>query len=93
VKNSGGLIALTALLLNSWNASNYLGQAGALEGMDQQRINDTWSATLYAGAALVAVIDSQVSRTARFSMGLAVAPLRTLLGGVIGGLSGVAAIY
>ncbi|MQU19499.1 hypothetical protein GHN41_24150, partial [Pseudomonas helleri] len=28
VKNSGGLIALTALLLNNWNASNYLGQAG-----------------------------------------------------------------
>lgn len=29
------------------------------EGMDQQRIYDTYS-TLYAGAALVAVIDSQV---------------------------------
>ena len=93
VKNSGGLIALTALLLNSWNASNYLTQAGELEGMDQQRVYDTASATLYAGAALVAVIDSQVSRNARFSMGLATAPLRTLLGSIIGGLSGVAAIY
>ncbi|MFJ7885191.1 toxin VasX [Pseudomonas sp. NPDC096917] len=92
VKNSGGLIALTALLLNSWNASNYLAQASELEGMDQQRIYDTWSAKLYAGAALVAVVDSQVSKTARFSIGLAAAPVRTLLGGIIGALSGVAAI-
>ena len=91
VKNSGGLIALTALLLNSWNASNYLGQAGVLEGMDQQRVYDTASATLYAGAALVAVIDSQVSKTAQFSIGFAAAPLRTLLGGVIGALSAMAA--
>ncbi|MEB0206493.1 hypothetical protein QN356_13565 [Pseudomonas sp. CCC3.1] len=92
VKNSGGLIALTALLLNSWNASNYLGQVEVLEGMDEQRIYDTASATLYTGAALVAVIDSQVSKTARFSIGLSVTPVRTLLGAIIGGLSTVAAL-
>lgn len=101
VKNSGGLIALTALLLNSWNASNYLGQAGVLEGMDQQRIYDTYSATLYAGAALVAVIDSQVRGGVK-DKAIALklpnntwvsVPVLTLFGGVIGGLSaGAAAI-
>ncbi|KQB53474.1 hypothetical protein AQS70_10130 [Pseudomonas endophytica] len=93
VKNSGGLVALSALLLNTWNASNYLGQAKMLEGMDQQRVYDTASATLYAGAALVAVIDSQFGKTAQFSIGRTRAPIRTLLGGVIGGLSGLAALY
>lgn len=99
VKNSGGLIALTALLLNSWNASNYLGQAGVLEGMDQQRIYDTYSATLYAGAALVAVIDSQVRGGVK-DKAIALklpnntwvsVPVLTLFGGVIGGLSAGAA--
>ena len=85
VKNSGGLIALTALLLNSWNASNYLVQAEVLEGMDQQRINDTWSATLYTGAALVAVINIQINKSAIFSFGRASAPVLTLLGAIIGG--------
>ena len=99
VKNSGGLIALTALLLNSWNASNYLGQAGVLEGMDQQRVYDTASATLYAGAALVAVIDNQVrggfkERAFIFKTlnnSWAAVPVLTLFGGVIGGLSAGAA--
>ena len=99
VKNSGGLIALTALLLNSWNASNYLGQAGVLEGMDQQRIYDTASATLYAGAALVAIIDSQVRGGVK-DKAIALklpnntwvsVPVLTLFGGVIGGLSAGAA--
>ncbi|MFP3516206.1 toxin VasX [Pseudomonas sp. SIMBA_077] len=100
VKNSGGLIALSALLLNIWNASNYLGQAEMLEGMDEQRIYDIASATLYAGAALVAVIDSQLRRgmkdrvfTFKFpNKHWAVAPVLTLLGGVIGGLSFLAAL-
>lgn len=99
VKNSGGLIALTALLLNSWNASNYLGQAGVLEELDQQRIYDTASATLYAGAALVAVIDSQVRGGVK-DKAIALklpnntwvsVPVLTLFGGVIGGLSAGAA--
>lgn len=91
VKNGGGLIALTVLLLNIWNASNYLGQAEMLEGMDEQRRYDTASATIYTGAALVAVIDSQVSKTAQFSIGKAMAPVRTFLGGIIGAISVVAA--
>ena len=99
VKNSGGLIALSALLLNTWNASNYLGQAGVLEGMDQQRVYDTASATLYAGAALVAVIDGQVRggmKSKAIILKLpnntwANAPVLTLFGGVIGGLSAGAA--
>lgn len=100
VKNSGGLIALTALLLNSWNASNYLGQAGVLEGMDQQRIYDTYSATLYAGAALVAVIDSQVRggvKDKAIALKLpnnswAAVPVLTFFGAVLGGLSTLAAL-
>lgn len=100
VKNSGGLIALTALLLNSWNASNYLGHAGVLEGMDQQRIYDTYSATLYAGAALVAVIDSQVRggvKDKAIALKLpnnswAAVPVLTFFGAVLGGLSTLAAL-
>ena len=35
------------------NANNYLSQAGALEGMDDQRVNDTVSASLYASDLLL----------------------------------------
>ena len=62
VQKSGGVIALAALLLNSWNAGRYLSQAQVLEGVDQQRQYETASATLYAAAALVAVIDAQVRK-------------------------------
>ncbi|WP_205941346.1 hypothetical protein, partial [Pseudomonas viridiflava] len=41
IQNSGGLVPLAVLLLNTWNARNYLNQAAALEGMDDQRVNDT----------------------------------------------------
>ena len=92
-------MALAALMLNSWNAKNYLSQAEVLEGMDRQRINDTWSATLYAGAALVAVIDSQMRSklTDRvFSLKLSPNkwtsfPALTMFGALIGGLSAGAA--
>lgn len=95
VNGGAGLVALVALLLNSWNASNYLAQAGVLEGVDDQRLYDTASATLYAGAALVAVIDSQlrnVFEIQQFKTHLSAAPALTLFGGVIGGLSFVAAL-
>ena len=100
VNGSAGLVALVALLLNSWNASNYLAQAGVLEGADDQRLYDTASATLYAGAALVAVIDSQLRRNApdrvfgiKFSNNRWVgAPVLTLFGGFIGALSFGAAV-
>jgi hypothetical protein len=99
VTNSGGVVPLAALLLNTLNASNYLSQAAAVRGMDSQRVNDTVSASLYAAAALVAVIDNQVRQGLRlttFSIKLpngwvGNAPTLTLFGGVIGGLSFVAA--
>lgn len=94
VANSGGVVPLAALLLNVLNAHNYLSQAGVLEGMDSRRVNDTVSATLYAAAALVAVVDSQVREgfgKDRFFIRLSAAPALTLFGGVIGGLSFVAA--
>ncbi|MDD2058552.1 hypothetical protein NPS58_14070 [Pseudomonas putida] len=94
VVNSGGVVPLAALLLNTLNANNYLSQAGALEGMDRQRVNDTASASLYAAAALVAVIDSQVRvglAKDRFHFLGSAAPTLTLFGAVIGGLSAYAA--
>ena len=95
VTDSGGVVPLAALLLNTLNASNYLSQAQALEKMDSQRINDTLSASLYASAALVAVIDVQVRKgwqIKEFGRGQAMAPTLTLFGGVIGALSTTAAI-
>ena len=95
VTNSGGVVPLAALLLNALNAGNQLGQIGTLEGMGSQRKNDTVSASLYAGAALVAVIDSQVRKGLginKFGKGKTMAPTLTLFGGVIGGLSAGAAL-
>ncbi|MEE4688673.1 toxin VasX [Pseudomonas alliivorans] len=95
IQNSGGLVPLVVLLLNSWNARNYLNQAAALEGMDDQRVNDTVSATLYLGAALVAVVDSQVRKSLgieSFGRTRAMTPTVTLFGGLIGGLSAAAAL-
>ncbi|WP_415264970.1 toxin VasX, partial [Pseudomonas serbica] len=94
VSNSGGVVPLAALLLNVLNAHNYLNEAGVLEGMGRRRVNDTVSASLYAGAALVAVVDNQVRKGLgkdRFLIRLSAAPTLTLFGGVIGGLSFVAA--
>ena len=94
VANSGGVVPLAALLLNVLNVHNYLSKAGVLEGMDSRRVNDTVSATLYAAAALVAVVDYQVRKGLgkdRFHFFGSAAPTLTLFGGVIGGLSFVAA--
>ncbi|MFL1528988.1 toxin VasX [Pseudomonas sp. O230] len=94
VANSGGVVPLAALMLNVLNAHNYLSKAGVLEGMDSRRVNDTVSATLYAAAALVAVVDNQVRKGVgkdRFFIRSSAAPALTLFGGVIGGLSFVAA--
>ncbi|MFW9084683.1 hypothetical protein ACOI7N_09000, partial [Pseudomonas sp. P2758] len=95
VADSGGVVPLAALLLNTLNASNYLSQAGTVEGMDAQRVNDTASASLYAAAALTAVIDSQVRNglgIKEIGRGRSMAPTLTLFGGVIGGLSFGAAV-
>lgn len=101
VQKSGGVIALAALLLNSWNANNYLSQAAVLEGMDEQRQYDTASATLYAGAALMAVIDVQVRKgfwskngigVDQVKLGKTSASTLTLFGAVIGFLAFNAAL-
>ena len=95
VSNSGGVVPLAALLLNVFNASNYLSQASTVEGMDSQRVNDTVSASLYTAAALTAVIDNQVRKGLgkdRFRYFGSAAPTLTLFGGVIGGLSFSAAL-
>ncbi|WP_238591859.1 toxin VasX [Pseudomonas abietaniphila] len=95
VTNSGGIVPLAALLLNIFNTHNYLNQGTAIEGMDNQRVNDTFSASLYAAAALVAVIDSQVRvglKKDRFFIRSSAAPTLTLFGGVIGALSFGAAL-
>ncbi|WP_283183437.1 toxin VasX [Pseudomonas svalbardensis] len=95
VANSGGVVPLAALLLNVLNAHNYLREAGVLEGMDSRRVNDAASATLYAAAALVAVVDSQVRKGIgkdRFFIRSSAAPTLTLFGGVIGGFSFAAAV-
>lgn len=100
VQNSGGLLPLAALLVNALNAESYLAQAHALERMDTQRRAETISATLYAGAALVAVVQNWVIvgkgigeiRAAPFGNSSFIAPTLTLFGGFIGGLSGFAAL-
>jgi len=99
VQNSGGLLPLAALLLNGLNAAHYLGQAGAVEGMDSRRLAETVSASLYAGAALTAVVQNwlilgkgigELALTkGQYSF---IAPTLTLFGGVVGLLSGGAAI-
>ncbi|MCP1646567.1 hypothetical protein J2T41_006225, partial [Pseudomonas citronellolis] len=99
VQNSGGLLPLAALLVNALNAESYLAQAHALERMDTQRQAESISATLYAGAALVAVVQNWVIvgrgvqeftlTKGQFSF---VAPALTLFGGFVGGLSFTAAL-
>lgn len=94
VQNSGGLAPMVVLLLNTLNTHNYLNQAGALEEMDEQRVNDTASAALYWGAALVAVLDSQVRKGMginQINLRFSATPTLTVFGGIIGGLSAVAA--
>lgn len=103
VQKSGGVIALAALLLNSWNAGRYLSDARVLEGMDEQRQHDTASATLYAGAALVAVIDVQVRKgfwggsgvdgvSAKIGNQSFTASVLTLFGGALGFISLLASL-
>lgn len=90
VPSSAGVVPLAALLLNTFNASNYLSPVGGLEGMNRQRNNEAVSAALYDAAALTAVIDNQVRLglgIKEIGKGTAIAPTLTLFGGVIGGLS------
>ncbi|HEX4551428.1 toxin VasX [Pseudomonas sp.] len=95
VVNSGGVVPLAALLVNVMNVHTYLSEAGALQGMDARRVNDTVSASLYGAAALVAVVDSQVRMglvVKEFGKGRSMVPTLTFFGGVIGGLSAYAAM-
>jgi hypothetical protein len=95
VVNSGGVLPLAGLLLNVMNSGIYLREAEVLEGMEGRRVNDTLSATLYAGAALTAVVDNQVRKglgIKEMGKGRTIAPTLTLFGGVIGAFSTGAAI-
>lgn len=95
VRNSGGLLPLTALLLNGLNASDYLRQAGAVEGMDSRRLAETVSASLYAGAALAAVVQNWLilgKGIEELNLRTSIAPTLTLFGGFVGLLS-VGAAY
>lgn len=90
VQSSGGVTALIVLALNIWNASRYLNQANAVERMDEQRRNETVSATLYASAALVAVIDSVIRKgfgVNQLKIGLSVTATQTFFSSIIGILS------
>ncbi|UXJ55680.1 toxin VasX [Pseudomonas citronellolis] len=100
VQNSGGLLPLAALLVNALNAESYLAQAHALERMDTRRRAESISATLYAGAALVAVVQNWVivgRGVQEFTLTKGqlsfVAPTLTLFGGIVGAVSQVAAIH
>ncbi|MBE7375827.1 toxin VasX [Pseudomonas lopnurensis] len=95
VRNSGGLLPLAALLLNGLNASDYLRQAGAVEGMDSRRLAETVSASLYAGAALTAVVQNWLilgKGIEELNLRTSIAPTLTLFGGIVGLLS-VGAAY
>ncbi|SDR80522.1 hypothetical protein SAMN05216198_0468 [Halopseudomonas litoralis] len=90
VQNSGGLLPLAALLLNGLNANHYLSQAGAVDGMDSRRVAETVSASLYAGAALTAVIQNWLilgKGVEELNLRTSIAPTLTLFGGVVGVLS------
>src|SRR5690606_37119194 len=99
LKNSGGILPLVALLLNALNAGTYLSQASVLEGEDERRQAERLSATLFAAAALTAVVQSWMIRgkgiqelTAKLPlMRSFTAPTLTLFGGIVGGLSAEAA--
>jgi len=94
VKNSGGLLPLAALLLNALNASNYASQAGLLEGEGAQRHAEHLSATLFAAATLTAVVQNWMivgKGISELNLRGAIAPTLTLFGGVVGGISAVAA--
>lgn len=100
IKNSGGILPLAALLLNALNAETYISQAGVLEGEDAQRSADRLSATLFTAAALAAVVQNWVilgkgmqELTAKLPLSRSfTAPTLTLFGGLVGGLSFLAAL-
>ncbi|MDA8486929.1 hypothetical protein NNO07_28105, partial [Pseudomonas resinovorans] len=87
VQQSGGLLPLAALLVNALNAEAYLSQARGLGAMDAQRMQETLSATLYAGAALVAVVQNWLidgKGIQELNLRGRVAPTLTLFGGFVG---------
>ncbi|SFO69914.1 hypothetical protein SAMN05216601_101190 [Ectopseudomonas composti] len=90
VQNSGGLLPLAALLLNALNASNYASQADLLEGEGAQRRAEHLSATLFAAAALTAVVQNWMiigKGIEEIGRNATIAPTLTLFGGIVGLLS------
>ncbi|MEG0635971.1 MAG: hypothetical protein RR517_25985 [Pseudomonas sp.] len=95
IKNSGGVLPLAVMVLNLLNAQRYLGQLQAVPRPDEQRIHDTAAAAAYAGAALTAVVDSQIRKglgIKAINLGNSSFAVMTLFGAVIGGLSAYAAL-
>lgn len=94
IRNSGGLLPLAALLLNALNAGSYGRQAGLLEGEGAQRQAEHLSATLFAAAALTAVVQNWMiigKGVNELNLRGAIAPTLTLFGAVVGGISAIAA--
>ncbi|PWB33990.1 hypothetical protein DCO48_08400 [Pseudomonas sp. SDI] len=95
VQNSGGVLPLVVMVLNVLNARKYLFELQAVARPDEQRVHDTASSVLYAGAALTAVIDNQIRKSFRldaFALGKTAVPYMTAFGALIGVLSAGAAV-
>src|SRR5690606_24252979 len=89
-----GLLPLAALLLNALNAGSYGRQAGLLEGEGAQRQAEHLSATLFAAAALTAVVQNWMTigkGVNELNLRGGIAPTLTLFGGIVGGISFFAA--
>ncbi|MGE8499449.1 MAG: toxin VasX [Pseudomonas sp.] len=94
-KRAGGVLPLTVLALNIANAYTYARSSEALEEEGTQRQAERLSAYLYTGAALASVMQTFVlegMKKNEFVRAGVVAPTMTLFGGVVGILSGGAAI-
>ncbi len=94
-KRAGGVLPLAVLALNIANAQAYARAGNALEAEGEQRRAERLSAYLYTGAALCSVVQNFVMvGMGRQEIGVKTftAPTLTLFGGVVGGLSALAAL-
>ncbi|MDH1623676.1 hypothetical protein N5F07_21215 [Pseudomonas chengduensis] len=99
-KRAGGVLPLTVLALNIANAHSYARSSEALEEEGTQRQAERLSAYLYTGAALTSVMQvfvlegmKKAELSGRQGNITVTSPTLTLFGGVVGGLSFIAAIF